>query len=115
MATSRISPGSRRTTWNAFSWAGGSPASGGKVTYNCGTAFPRREPTFLTTDVAADFASEHRILAQVLPGTPSTGHPCDVHRRRKDRILASGEDFPAERRTVTMCQFLIEARRHRQS
>ena len=44
-------PGSIRTTWNAFSWAGGSPVAAGKVTYNYGTALPGREPTFLTLKV----------------------------------------------------------------
>jgi hypothetical protein len=38
-------------------------------------------------------------------------HACDVHGRRQDRILASGEDLPAEGSTVAAGQLLIEARR----
>ena len=36
-------------------------------------------------------------------------HACDVQCRRKDRILASGEDLPAEGSTVAARELLIEA------
>ena len=36
-------------------------------------------------------------------------HACDVHGWRKDRILASGEDLPAEGGTVAVRELPVEA------
>ena len=62
-----------------------------------------------TTDGAADFATEQRILAQVLAAPPSMRHVRDIHGRRKDRILAGSEDLPPESDTVAAREFPIEA------
>jgi len=41
-------PGSSHTFLNATSRFGGSPASGGRPRYTCGTSAPRRFPVFVT-------------------------------------------------------------------
>jgi hypothetical protein len=93
MPTSLASPGSRRTAWKAFSWTGGSPASGGKVTYNCKTALPLREPTFLTL----------KVTPMQYPGVDGVATYSEE--------LLGGEDLPAKCDTVAVSEVPIEARR----
>jgi hypothetical protein len=60
---------------------------------------------------AADLTDEYWVLAEAFTCPTALRHSRNVQARRQERILASGEDLPAERGTVTVCQFLIEARR----